>query len=244
MTLMLNFGWPQGIAMGWLVLVLARHFVKHGQPLKDANFNGWAALLRAGLWLWLLVAGGFFNPACAQPIPAAAHTYRAELTRAAHSQWGLDAPIAALAAQVHQESGWNPSAVSRVGAQGMAQFMPATATWWCQINKLVPADCQPTNPVWALRALVGYDKHLFDRTPSRMSDFDRLWVALRAYNGGLGHWLAEAKSTGLPQPTREQVDAACGKAKRHPIHCPENLQYPARILGMLQPRYAGWGLAL
>lgn len=180
----------------------------------------------------------------AQPIPAAAHKYRAELTRAAHSQWGLDAPIAALAAQVHQESGWNPAAVSRVGAQGMAQFMPGTSVWWCQLNKLPPADCQPTNPTWALRALVGYDKHLFDRTPPRMSDFDRLWVALRAYNGGLGHWLAEAKATGLPQPSRAQVDAACGKAKRHPTHCPENLNYPARILGVLQPRYAGWGLAL
>ncbi len=46
------------------------------------------------------------SKACAQPIPAAAHKYRAELTRAAHAQWGLDAPIAALAAQVHQESGW------------------------------------------------------------------------------------------------------------------------------------------
>ena len=184
---------------------------------------------------------GWAMQADAQPIPAAAHKYRAELTRAAHSQWGLDAPIAALAAQVHQESGWNSSAVSRVGAQGMAQFMPSTSVWWCQLNKLPPADCQPTNPTWALRALVGYDKHLFDRTPPHMSDFDRLWVALRAYNGGLGHWLAEAKTTGLPQPSRNQVDLACGKAKRHPIHCPENLQYPARILGMLQPRYAGWG---
>jgi soluble lytic murein transglycosylase-like protein len=180
------------------------------------------------------------SPAVAQ-VPAAAHKYRAELTRAAQSQWGLDAPIAALAAQVHQESGWRADAVSRVGAQGMAQFMPGTATWWCGLHKLSPADCQPTNPTWALRALVGYDKYLFDRTPPRMSDFDRLWVALRAYNGGMGHWRAEAVSTGLPQPTREQVDAACGKARRHTSHCPENLHYPARILGVLQPRYAGWG---
>lgn len=183
---------------------------------------------------------GWSMQADAQPIPATAHKHRAELTRAAHSQWGLDAPIAALAAQVHQESGWQPNAVSHVGAQGMAQFMPGTATWWCGLNNLGPAECQPTNPVWALRALVGYDKYLFDRTPPRMSDFDRLWVALRAYNGGLGHWLAEAKATGLPQPSRSQVDAACGKAKRHPTNCPENLQYPARILLTLQPRYAGW----
>lgn len=188
----------------------------------------------------LIVLWACLSPAAAQ-VPAAAKPYRAELTRAAHTQWGLNAPIAALAAQVHQESGWRPNAVSHVGAQGMAQFMPATATWWCDLNGMGKAACQPTNPTWALRALVGYDKHLFDRTPPRMSDFDRLWVALRAYNGGLGHWLAESRATGLSQPSRSQVDAACGKAKRHPTHCPENLQYPARILGMLQPRYASWG---
>jgi len=188
---------------------------------------------------------GWAMQADAQTVPATAHKYRAELTRAAHTQWGLDAPIAALAAQVHQESGWNPAAVSGVGAQGMAQFMPATATWWCELNGMGKDECQPTNPTWALRALVGYDKHLFDRTPPRLSDFDRLWVALRAYNGGLGHWLAESRvaqvATGFAQPSRQQVDAACGKAKRHPTHCPENLHYPARILGVLQPLYAGWG---
>ena len=198
------------------------------------------ALVAVSLALICLATSCVASPAKAQ-VPAAAHKYRAELTRAAHTQWGLDAPIAALAAQVHQESGWRADAVSRVGAQGMAQFMPATATWWCKLNNMAAEQCQPRNPTWALRAMVGYDKHLFDRTPPRMSDFDRLWVALRAYNGGLGNWLAEAKATGLPQPTREQVDAACGKARRHISHCPENLQYPARILGVLQPRYAGWG---
>jgi soluble lytic murein transglycosylase-like protein len=184
------------------------------------------------------------EPAHAQPIPAAAHTYRATLTRAAHSQWGLDAPMAALAAQVHQESGWRPDAVSRVGAAGLAQFMPSTANWWCRLNGLSPEQCQPHNPTWALRALVGYDKYLFDRTPTRYTERDRMHVALRAYNGGLGHWQAEARATGFPKPSREQVDAACGKAHRGPTHCPENLQYPARILGMLQQRYATWGRVL
>ncbi|MBL8370039.1 MAG: transglycosylase SLT domain-containing protein [Burkholderiaceae bacterium] len=177
-------------------------------------------------------------------VPPGAARYRAELTRAAHSQWGLDAPVAALAAQVHQESGWMPQAVSRVGAAGLGQFMPATARWWCQREGTAPAQCLPHNPTWALRALVGYDKYLFDRAPARYTARDRFWVALRAYNGGLGHWRAEAESTGVSDPSRPQVDAACGRAKRHPAHCSENLDYPARIMGILQPRYATWGPSL
>lgn len=176
-----------------------------------------------------------------QPAQAqSAERYRRDLVRAAHSQWGLDAPIALFAAQVHQESAWNPNAISRVGARGLAQFMPATATWWCELHGLAAADCQPNNPVWALRSLVGYDKWLYERTPSRYSQFDRIWVTLRAYNGGLGHWQREAQATGLPQPTRRQVDAACGKARRAKVHCSENLYYPHRIV-LLQEHYADWG---
>lgn len=49
--------------------------------------------------------------------------------------WGSDVekaakeskvPPAVLAAQLEAESGWNPQAMSPVGAQGLAQFMPAT----------------------------------------------------------------------------------------------------------------------
>lgn len=173
--------------------------------------------------------------------PQQAQRWRAELTRAAHAQWGLNAPIAALAAQLHQESGWNPQAISRVGASGLAQFMPSTAAWWCKLNRMSAAQCQPTNAVWAIRALVGYDRWLYERTPIRYDLRDRLWVALRAYNGGLGHWQAEAASSGLAEPTRAQVDAMCGHGRRAAAHCAENLGYPHRILVVLQPLYRGWG---
>lgn len=211
----------------------------------DPQGNG--LLLMAALWAVVSVVAlllALAGPAFAQEVPPGAQRYRAKLLRAAHTQWGLDAPVAVLAAQVHQESAWNPQAVSRVGARGLGQFMPGTATWWCEINKLKPEQCQPHNPTWALRALVGYDKWLFDRAPGRYSAYDRMHVALRAYNGGLGHWQAEAKATGLPQPTVDEVAVACGQAKRHTSHCKENLGYPARILGMLQPRYQTWGLTL
>lgn len=209
----------------------------------DPQGNG--LLLMAVLWAVVSIAAvllAFAGPAFAEPVPQAAQAYRAKLQRAAHTQWGLDAPVAVLAAQVHQESAWNPQAVSRVGARGLAQFMPGTATWWCQTNSLTAAQCQPHNPTWALRALVGYDKWLYDRAPGHFDAYDRMWVALRAYNGGLGHWQAEARNAS--DHTRQAVDAACGTARRHTSHCKENLGYPTRILGTLQPRYQAWGLTL
>lgn len=186
---------------------------------------------------------GYCRSAQAQ-VPAAAQPHRALLVRTANATWGLGAPVAVFAAQVHQESAWKPEAVSRVGARGLAQFMPTTASWWCELNKLAPADCQPHNTSWALRALVGYDKYLYDRAPTHYSAYDRMWVALRGYNGGLGHWQREAAVSGSAQPTRHQVDAACGKARRAAVHCRENLGYPQRILVDLQPRYLSWGPGL
>ncbi|MDW9328117.1 transglycosylase SLT domain-containing protein, partial [Escherichia coli] len=65
-------------------------------------------------------------------------------------------------AQLHQESGWRPDAVSPAGAQGLAQFMPATADW---ISQLMPGlnSREPFNPAWAIRALVSYDRWLWQR---------------------------------------------------------------------------------
>jgi soluble lytic murein transglycosylase-like protein len=176
-------------------------------------------------------------------VPQAAQPYRALLVRTAHAAWGLDAPVAVFAAQVHQESAWRADAVSRVGAQGLAQFMPATATWIAGVDPALAAR-QPFSPAWALRALVTYDRWLYERTPARYAPKDRMWVALRGYNGGLGHWQAEAAASGAARPTRVQVDAACGRAKRAPVHCRENLDYPHRILVVIQPRYAAWGPGL
>ena len=237
---LLSLQWPQLIWIVLAVLGLGVNMAKNGEP-TGFRYSGWLKLIGIAIGATILWCGGFFHPVHAQ-VPAKAASYRAELTRAAHSQWGLDAPIAALAAQVHQESGWNPAAVSRVGAAGMAQFMPATATWWCQLNGLSPAQCQPTNATWALRSLAGYDKYLWDRTPARFDARDRMWVTLRGYNGGLGHWQLEARLAS--DNTRRAIDAACGRARRHVSHCAENLAYPQRILALLQPRYAAWGASV
>lgn len=217
--------------------------VKHGTPFPQGRWNGWLLALRWLVLAVILTLGGFFSPVYAQ-VPASAQQYKRTLVRVAHSEWGLGAPVAVFAAQIHQESGWRHVAVSHVGAQGLAQFMPGTAQWWCDRTGTAAADCQPTNPTWAMRSLVGYDKWLYNRTPAHYTQRDRMWVALRAYNGGLGHWQREAASSGLAQPSRAQVDAACGSARRAAVHCKENLGYPHRILVVLQPRYLQWGPGL
>ncbi len=188
-----------------------------------------------------LVAIGLCSQAFAQ-IPPEATRYRTELTRAAHNQWGLDAPIAALAAQVHQESGWNPRAVSQVGATGMAQFMPSTASWWCSSQGISTSACQPANPTWALRALVGYDKWLYDRVTAA-DELNRLAFALSAYNGGLG-WVARDKQLASGKGLDKlmwfgSVDGV--NAGRATASWQENRAYPKRILLQLQPRYLAWG---
>lgn len=185
---------------------------------------------------------GMSAMAAAQQITPTAMAYRAPLIRVAHAEWGLGAPVATFAAQIQQESGWNPNAVSKVGAQGMAQFMPATAKWWCEKMKMQPADCMPTNPTWAMRSLVQYNLWLYNQI--RATDHcQRMAMTLSAYNGGLG-WVFKDKklafSTGLnPQIWFGQVELA--NAGRSAANYKENRDYPKRILLKYEPRYLSWG---
>ncbi|MFT0531618.1 transglycosylase SLT domain-containing protein [Castellaniella hirudinis] len=180
------------------------------------------------------------SPVYAQ-VPAAAQPYRAELTRNARAVLGLNAPVALLAAQVHQESAWRPEVVSRAGAAGLTQFMPATARWISDLFPELSAN-DPFNPSWALRALVRYDAWLYARV--RAADACQAWaMTLSAYNGGLG-WISRdqalASSKGLDRlvwfGSVEQVNAG-----RSAANWRENRAYPQRIIYTHQRRYATWG---
>ena len=57
-----------------------------------------------------------------------ANAYKRELIREARAAMGLDAPVAMLAAQIHQESLWRPNAQSKY-ANGLTQFTPETEAW-------------------------------------------------------------------------------------------------------------------
>lgn len=211
-------------------------------------FGKWTNAQRQELLATLIIAlvclvGGLLSGKLqAAEIPANAHKYRADLTRNARLAWGLDAPIATFAAQVQQESGWNPAAVSRVGAQGLAQFMPATASWIGGFDPALAAR-QPDNPVWALRALTTYDRWLWARIQAE-SPCDRMAMVLSSYNGGLG-WLLKDKA--LAQASGDNRNRWWGhverfNAGRSQASFKENRDYPHRILRVLEARYASWGM--
>ncbi|MGE4536650.1 MAG: transglycosylase SLT domain-containing protein [Desulfovibrio sp.] len=184
------------------------------------------------------------SPAVAAPgVPQRAMRYRAELIRNARVAWGLSAPVATFAAQVHQESGWRADAKSPVGAAGMAQFMPTTGRWIAGLFPELAAN-EPYNPSWALRALVTYDKWLWDRVSGRDA-CQRMAMALSAYNGGLG-WVQRDKSLTGQQGGDALVwfgQVETHNAGRSAAAFRENRGYPRRILGRLEPLYirSGFG---
>ncbi len=175
----------------------------------------------------------FSAGAWAQAIPREAERHRLVLLREAQFVWGLDAPVSSFAAQVQQESGWREGLVSRTGAIGLTQFMPATANW---IGATRPdlESVNPGNPVWALRALVAYDKWLWERVDGA-SACERFAFVLSAYNGGLG-WVRRRKA-------RSDAPAVCfdKTCAVNPgislANQAENQSYPVRILRRYEPLY-------
>ena len=164
----------------------------------------WMVEPRLFLWPLILLVfalGLFIVPkADAASIPAAAEQHRRTLMRAAHVEWGLGAPVATFAAQVHQESAWRSNARSAVGAEGLAQFMPATADWMAEIYPRSLGTAQPYNPGWALRAMVAFDRWLYERNQA-VSECDRWAFVLAGYNGGNG-WVNRDRRGCGTAPTR------------------------------------------
>lgn len=173
-------------------------------------------------------------------VPRDAARHQRELTRHARAVWGMDAPVAMFGAQIHQESRWHINAQSPVGAQGIAQFMPATATWISGAYKL--GEPQPYNTGWALRALVTYDHHLWHQV-NAISPCDRAAMTLSAYNGGLG-WVYrdqdKAAKAGHDR-TRWFGSVELFNAGRSASNFAENRDYPSVILTKWQPVYSSWG---
>lgn len=97
---------------------------------------------------------------------------------------------------ISQESGFKPTSISRAGALGIAQFMPATA--------IAVGLKDPFEPVSAIHASAAHLATLLKR-------FGNLGLAAAAYNAGperVSAWLSGKR--GLPVETRNYVRQVTG----------------------------------
>lgn len=118
--------------------------------------------------------------------------YRSDLRKAAKECRAVTARL--LAAQIEQESGWDPEAVSRRGAQGIAQFMPQTwGAWGFDANGDGTAD--PFDPVDAIRSQGRLMCHLVGLARESGLEGDPVDLALAAYNAG---WSPVLEYGGIP----------------------------------------------
>jgi Transglycosylase SLT domain len=127
-------------------------------------------------------AGGPDGSAASQGLPAFVPArFRDPIERSA-ARWNVSGAL--LAAQLMAESGFDPYAVSPVGAQGIAQFMPGTA-----------AAYGLDDPFDAGRA-IDAQAHLMSNL---LRQFGAVRLALAAYNAGSGAVAACTCVPGYPE---------------------------------------------
>jgi len=106
-----------------------------------------------------------------QAMPAARRVSRTDLAETIHAAARRhDVDPALIEAMIEAESAWDPRAVSRTGAQGLMQIMPATARDLALIS--------PFDPIENVRAGTAYLRQMLDRFEGRVE------LALAAYNAG------------------------------------------------------------
>jgi membrane-bound lytic murein transglycosylase F len=84
-----------------------------------------------------------------------------------------------LAAIAYQESQWDPDATSETGVRGLMQLTEETARHLGVADRLDPRA-----------AAIGAARYLADlkrKMPARIAEPDRTWLALAAFNIGIGH---------------------------------------------------------
>lgn len=114
----------------------------------------------------------------------------------------ISAPL--LAAQLDTESGWNPNAVSPVGADGIAQFMPGT--WKTYSNDANNnGTSSPFDPPDAIMAqghlMCDLDAQVTKDLSSGLIHGQLIQLVLAGYNAGIG---AVEKAGGIPGNAQTQ----------------------------------------
>ena len=125
--------------------------------------------------------------------------------RAAAQEFGVEEAV--IRAIMHAESAYNPNALSRVGAQGLMQLMPATARRFGVSNAFDPAQ--------NIRGGVEYLAWLLKRFNGNLT------LAAAGYNAGEG---AVDRHRGVPpySETRRYVERVAVLAERYRGHLAAN----------------------
>lgn len=147
-----------------------------------------------------------------------------------HIQWALSLHFPTLDWRIYkallwQESRFNAQAVSPVGAQGIAQFMPATWAEWAP--KAGMAGKRPYDAEASIITGACYLAHLYGSWHSPRPDIDRICLMLASYNAGLGNLLKAQKKVGgklLYKEIIQGLPEVTGK------HSKETIDYVQKIL--------------
>lgn len=142
-------------------------------------------------------------------------------------KWWLDLPDWKLwKSQLWQESHLDPDARSDVGAEGLAQFMPAS--WQDQIKALgYPRTASRRDAAMAIEAGAYYMRNLRrtwhrDRTPQEAHD-----LGLASYNAGVGNILAAQRLCG--NESRWYDIAPCIGRVTGPLNAKQTIDYVVKI---------------
>jgi hypothetical protein len=111
------------------------------------------------------------NPAARDEVPGYVPAAYKSWVSTAAKRTGL--PASVVAAQINDESGFNPHAVSPTGAEGIAQFEPGTWKTW--------GKGSPFDPAASLNAYSGFMRQLLKQEHGSVRN------ALAAYNAGPGN---------------------------------------------------------
>lgn len=180
------------------------------------------AAMIAVLGVLLAVMGAFLGSSASEStgvanVPA---EYEADVIRAGSICPTVTPSI--IAAQIEQESNWNPKAGSGAGAQGIAQFMPGT---WAAHGLDGDGDGKadiwnPHDAIWSQgNYMCDLASQVETAKKSGRLTGDTLQLTLAAYNAGLGNVL---KYGTIPPFT-------------------ETKNYVTRIIGLAQSKYTASG---
>ncbi|HEX6138690.1 MAG TPA: membrane-bound lytic murein transglycosylase MltF [Casimicrobiaceae bacterium] len=118
------------------------------------------------------IDAGVFQERIRKTLPEWRKTFIEAQTRSG-IEWRL------LAAVAYQESQWDPDATSETGVRGLMQLTEETARHLGVADRLDPK----ASAIAAARYLADLKRKL----PPRISEPDRTWFALAAFNIGIGH---------------------------------------------------------